>query len=926
MRITSLTLEGYIGIYNGLGLTKIFIDLSKARHKICLIAGPNGTGKSTIIGALNLLPDPNTCFIANQNASKGLTVEHQDIVYQLIITSLCNNGKRTNEGHIYKNGIDLNPNGNITSYKEIVFTEFDMDANFIAMSLISSENRGLADKTPAERKKVIASRIESLEVYNEMYKSLNKKANIFKSHLNSITSKLQNLGNKDDLVMRLSEIQKSEFSVTALIEENKKALIEAETQIKMLDPTCTIGDRYAELSERFEISSKSLKDIEIKLNGLKIKIKGDDTVESATKEIAANDAAIAGLHGERKQLVLLSSELDTQIADLKNSIKDLQSQEIGDSTLDTAIKAKEDKERELVALVEEFESNNKIFDIKNCNEIASSTLDHIITICKDIELIPHLDQDLTLDEDVAITVMIRKCMNDLGDIRTVISSMIAEKNRLSETIKEATDKLNSLSKDRYSLTGQMEEDQLQLYEAIVPKSCSNMKRGKCTLFDKYSDLYNKNKKNEKELARILNEIEEITILINTLQEDYDTISDAIERLKTLSNIINYLGVCADEFDLLLNGISIRAMCDNLVFEEAYQISEELKIISGLKENLYELCNYRAARARLLSGIETIEATIAKHRVIVENIGNINRQIEAKEIEKKNINKKISDIMLQLETCETLGKRLATKLDFCKMIDEFDAKFAEKARELDEITEELLKMKDTGNQIQMLMDRREQCQSKVDVSMERLVEISNEKKRIESQILIWDNFQKEYTEYNEKYNYVNILRKYSSPTQGGIQSLYMSMYMNKTLDLSNQILSMLFNGQYRILDYIINENEFRIPFIGSGMMVDDISSGSTSQKCIMGSIISMVSNASTSPIYNIALLDEVDSGLDQNNRMMFADTILKAADILNIDQLFSISHSIEASINNVDVILLSNDQNYIDQFANSNIIYMYEGGK
>ena len=261
-----------------------------------------------------------------------------------------------------------------------------------------------------------------------------------------------------------------------------------------------------------------------------------------------------------------------------------------------------------------------------------------------------------------------------------------------------------------------------------------------------------------------------------------------------------------------------------------------------------------------------------------------------------------------------------------MIDEFDAKFAEKSRELEEIQTELMKMKDTGNQIQMLMESIRIHQSKVDVTMERLVEVSNEKKRIESQILIWDNFQKEYTEYNEKYNYVNILRKYSSPTQGGIQSLYMSMYMNKTLDLSNQILSMLFNGQYRILDYIINENEFRIPFIGSGMMVDDISSGSTSQKCIMGSIISMVSNASASPVYNIALLDEVDGGLDQDNRMMFADTILKAAEILNIDQLFSISHSIEASINNVDVILLSNDQNYIDQFANSNIIYMYGGGK
>lgn len=926
MRITGLTLMGYIGIYNGLGLTEISIDLSKARHKICLIAGPNGTGKSTIIRSINVLPDPNSCFIPNHNASKIMTTEHQGEIYQLIITSNCNNGKRTNEGHIYKNGIDLNPNGNITSYKEVVFAEFDIDANFIVMSLISSEDRGLADKTPAERKKVIASRIESLEVYNEMYKSLNKKANIFKSHLNSISSKLQNLGNKDELIMRLAEKQKSEFSTTANIEENKRSLIETETQIKMLDPTCTIGDRYTELSERFEMSSKSLKDIEIKLDSLKIKVKDGDTVESTTKEITVNTNMIAGLHGERKQLVILSSELDTQIVELKNSIRDLQSQEIEDSTLDTAIKAKEDKERELDALVKDFESNNRVFNIENCNEIAPSTLDHIITICKDIELIPHFDRDITMDKDIIITKLIRKYMNDFGDIRAAISALVAEKSKLAEEVKGSADKLESLSRDKYSLSGQMKEEEIQLYESIVPESCSKMKKGKCSLYDKYSDLYNKHKKNEKEFTRILSEIEKMTVLTNNLQTEYDVITDAIDRLKTLSNIINYLNVCADEFDLLLNDISIRVICDNLVFKYALEMSKDLSIICGLKENLYELCNYRTERTRLLTGISTIESTIEKHKAIIENISSINRQIEAKEMEKKNINKKISDIMLQLETGETLGKRLAAKLDICKMIDEFDTKFVEKTREVEEIQTELMKMKDTGNQIQILMEDHKVYQSKVDISMERLVEISNEKKNIESQILIWDNFQKEYEEYSEKYNYVNILRKYSSPTKGGIQNLYMSMYMNKTLDLSNQILSMLFNGQYRILDYIINEEEFRIPFIGSGMMVDDISSGSTSQKCIMGSIISMVSNASTSPIYNIALLDEVDGGLDQDNRMAFADMILKAAEILNIGQLFSISHSIETSVNNVDVILLSNDQNYIDQFANSNIIYMYEGSK
>ena len=64
-------------------------------------------------------------------------------------------------------------------------------------------------------------------------------------------------------------------------------------------------------------------------------------------------------------------------------------------------------------------------------------------------------------------------------------------------------------------------------------------------------------------------------------------------------------------------------------------------------------------------------------------------------------------------------------------------------------------------------------------------------------------------------------------------------MGKTLTLANQLLSMLFNGEYKLLPYIINENEFRIPFIGNGMTVDDVSSGSTSQVCMIGMIMNLV---------------------------------------------------------------------------------------
>ena len=54
--------------------------------------------------------------------------------------------------------------------------------------------------------------------------------------------------------------------------------------------------------------------------------------------------------------------------------------------------------------------------------------------------------------------------------------------------------------------------------------------------------------------------------------------------------------------------------------------------------------------------------------------------------------------------------------------------------------------------------------------------------------------------------------------------------------------------------------------------------------------------------------------------MFIDILNKISDILNIEQIFVISHSIESSISNIDVVLTSDSQDYRDLFSDANIIY------
>ena len=62
----------------------------------------------------------------------------------------------------------------------------------------------------------------------------------------------------------------------------------------------------------------------------------------------------------------------------------------------------------------------------------------------------------------------------------------------------------------------------------------------------------------------------------------------------------------------------------------------------------------------------------------------------------------------------------------------------------------------------------------------------------------------------------------------------------------------------------------------------------------------------SPVYNIVRLDEIDGGLDQDNRAMFPIICRNMVDMLNIEQCFVISHSSESDMTDIDIISLYQD--------------------
>ena len=272
--------------------------------------------------------------------------------------------------------------------------------------------------------------------------------------------------------------------------------------------------------------------------------------------------------------------------------------------------------------------------------------------------------------------------------------------------------------------------------------------------------------------------------------------------------------------------------------------------------------------------------------------------------------------------ENLKSEYENILSTLDNIIDYNLKIKDLQTEKDSRVKEYRKIEDSIKTIKQYIDHINELDSKLNNIKHDLDPLQSEKENTNFALTSIQTYYDELSMYQEKFNTINTLKKYSSPTSG-IQTIYMEMYMGKTLSMANQLLGMLFNGEYQLLPYIINENEFRIPFIGNGMSVDDISSGSTSQICMIGMIMNLVLLFQASNKYNIVFLDEIDGGLDTLNRGLFINTLYQLIHILNIDQLIMISHNIESDLSNVDLIKLKSNEDDSNDYRNVNVIFDYE---
>lgn len=878
MFLRRLKLVNYGGIYNGMGLKEIEIDFTRCQHRIILIKGDNGSGKSTIEMALKPLPDDSSAFIRGENALKEIEYidEFENIIYSIRFIHECKGNSRTTKGYISKGlslstMVELNPSGNITSCKDIIFEEFQLDPNYITLSQLSATKRGIADLKPADRKRYVNAILTTTDVYNDMYKTLSKKASNYKAMLQSATTKLDNIGNVALLDQSIEFTSSKISDAEKMLEEHYELMNKEKGMLQSIDPDNKIRDKIdillsklAEYEAKRDDLNKDLNFVYRQYPSLLNKPITIDDVKKLNDKLYAITNEISSIRSKIDMLIesrrVDSEELQVKTAKLKSINSSGSLMEV------RRIRSDLESKRGVI--------ENRWNGVINLNTITADEFISVYDVIKDmIESMSKVGRvwEGNLDE------LQKKYLNDISQIDDEIDRLVEDNNRISAA-----------------------EDKLLILEQR-PTTC---KDDSCPFI---ADALKAQALIEK--ARAMRKNHKTILQLNN---DKMVCEDALERISLSKHIRNMYTVNQRILRSLNFGFDTFESCMSSLESNASMI---LTTMNGMLDYANDIEEYRVV-------LKSIEDITNKYNSLASQEDFIN--MITTDIEKLNIaitndtntitseNARIDEFTNQYNQISGLHNAFSSIYSNRIALDEVEDA-------IKVIQDEIDTNKANIDKIQAINSDIEKLNVNISEIKEQLEPLKKEKASLEYKRNISVEYSKEVDEYTRMYNKIDKLKYYCSPTTG-IQLLFADIYLNKIIGQANRILQGLFRGDFALLPLVITENEFRIPVaVNGGINHDDITSMSSAQISLISMIISIALLSQTSTKLNIIVGDEIDAPFDGENRREFMTILYQLMGLVNSSQCVLISHNSEIPMDDCDVIALRSDNDII---TSGNIIWSY----
>ena len=915
MYLEYLTLINYGGIYNGLGLNRIDLDFGKCQHKICLIKGDNGSGKSTIMNALKPLPDSNTDIIPGLYGEKIISYLDQENGkrYTLnFIHDVNSNGTRaTVKGYIVVTDLlnrgatqDLNPSGNISSCKDLIYDIFQLDPGFLALTQLSAGKRGLADMKPVERKKFVNGILSQVEVYNELHKKLTKKATLYKGLINNNKSKLSTIGDLGKIEIELQALEKQIDEMEKLIMDSAKLQSQAEIVIMSDDPNGELVMAHNRLIGEISNYQSNIQLLSNHINDFCIKNKVDMKIDilDLEREITRLETRLSEINNTVTE-ILKKREIDT----IELTTKQSKLRDIGCNESLKDLKARKEKYNSALREIYAYITKMGLKTEHICKFDRAAIENAIITLAS--------VRDTICSPQFADKEYLARCIQEFSIPGFAKSQIVSLEQKISTHRSELEDtrmlvvERNSLYKSTLVLKdrpAKCKDDTCPFISSAIQASKRYEYLKSLELEDTINGLEIDIKNEEEERTGWLNVISGAQVL-KAEKGKIDGVS------YVLSNLTN--GDFKDALDFMNYGEGVRGNLVQTIEHFNYYVDFLYSHIS-LANMLESMRSYQSELDKVNMEISKLSAHEELINIIMADIDRLNNLLNEASARIDSLN----------EERATLTENVAVaklKLDNLKQAKDALLNISKANNELEVLTQKLSLMEAKQSKVLVAHQTIENCKEDIARLREQLDPLKKKRDDIKTTLRLSGTYIQELKEQEETLGKIEAIRYFCSPSTG-IQLMFANVYLNKILMNANQLLANLFGGIFNILPFVITPDEFRIPIaVQGGINHDDITSMSSAQIAMISMIISISMLSQVSTKMNIIVGDEIDASLDTENRRIFFDILLMLMDMVNSHQCFLISHNSEYTQNNCDVIWLRHNEAINE---NGNVIFDYEAYK
>jgi DNA repair exonuclease SbcCD ATPase subunit len=263
------------------------------------------------------------------------------------------------------------------------------------------------------------------------------------------------------------------------------------------------------------------------------------------------------------------------------------------------------------------------------------------------------------------------------------------------------------------------------------------------------------------------------------------------------------------------------------------------------------------------------------------------------------------------------KELESEIDLAKELEDCRVQIRDIQLQLSEMEDCKKKFDDLSLQLREIQQNEMNIRTDLSGYRERLNQLNNMLSTIQS-------LEKEKEMLSSKYSEACLIRDAVSPSKGIPVEFIDDVIRNQMIDSINELMHVAYPDITLIKDpdkLIINDKEFTIPYKKNGIIVGDISEASDGERAMLSLAFSLVLIRLVSKVYNIMLLDEMDTALDKYGRSKYIDIIEQYMKTISATQIFLISHNSMFDMYSVNV--LQTTASTIDNTDGKYVTKVYE---